>query len=191
MKVKWIYEKVISRIQKISLVDLLNMLFLISGTILILAGTRRYGIGIGNDTITYLSVARNLVEGRGFTHLNSDPYTSWPPMMPIMMAIPMIFKLRPEPFFLSLNLILFLSIIYLMGKTISLKTKGTLFLIFGLSFALFSKPNYIYSTMMMSEIPFTFLTFISLFLLYYHIKKNEARYLYLSIVFTSIACLTR
>jgi hypothetical protein len=55
---------------------------------LIVAGiaTSKYGAGVASDSIKYLSVAQNLVEGQGLYDHKGGPLLSWPPLYPILLA---------------------------------------------------------------------------------------------------------
>ncbi|HKY54508.1 MAG TPA: hypothetical protein VJM08_09390, partial [Anaerolineales bacterium] len=56
------------------------------GMILCWAATFRYGAGVAADSTKYLSVAQNLLAGKGlYDHLNL-PLLSWPPLYPILLA---------------------------------------------------------------------------------------------------------
>ena len=48
--------------------------------------TSRYGAGVASDSVRYLSVAQNLLEGKGLTLHRGDPLLSWPPLYSILLA---------------------------------------------------------------------------------------------------------
>ena len=63
-------------------------LFILAGIGIILCGlaTYKYGAGVASDSTKYLSVAQNLLEGKGlYDHLGS-PLLSWPPLYSIILA---------------------------------------------------------------------------------------------------------
>jgi len=47
----------------------------------------RHGPDLGPDSVTYLSAARNLVHGRGFTDFTEEPLTVFAPGYPAILAI--------------------------------------------------------------------------------------------------------
>ncbi len=49
--------------------------------------TSRYGAGVASDSVRYLSVAQNLLNGKGLTIHRGDPLLSWPPLYPIVLAL--------------------------------------------------------------------------------------------------------
>lgn len=58
----------------------------LSGAGLVLARQATYGPGLDWDSIVYLSLAQNLLAGNGFTQLNGDYVTFWPPLYPLTLA---------------------------------------------------------------------------------------------------------
>ncbi len=66
------------------------------GMALILARQVNYGVGIGWDSIYYISVARHLLEGEGFVELtNKELYVAWPPLYPMLLAAASLFVFDP------------------------------------------------------------------------------------------------
>lgn len=55
---------------------------------MILAGmaTSKYGAGVASDSTKYLSVAQNLLAGKGFYDHKGGPLLSWPPLYSIILA---------------------------------------------------------------------------------------------------------
>lgn len=48
--------------------------------------TATLGPGLGEDSAKYLSVAENLLAGRGFVYYNSYALAQWPPLFPMLLA---------------------------------------------------------------------------------------------------------
>ena len=59
------------------------------------------------DSIYYISVVRNLLEGRGFVTLFEDPYTAWPPLYSIFISLPSLLDLDPRDVAGPINVIVF------------------------------------------------------------------------------------
>ncbi|HET9914403.1 MAG TPA: hypothetical protein VFQ13_21085, partial [Anaerolineales bacterium] len=55
---------------------------------MIVAGiaTSRYGAGVASDSTKYLSVAQNLLEGKGLFDHKGGPLLSWPPLYSMILA---------------------------------------------------------------------------------------------------------
>lgn len=45
-----------------------------------------HGPGASSDSVTYLSVARNVATGQGFHRFDGRPYVAWPPLYPLTLA---------------------------------------------------------------------------------------------------------
>ena len=56
------------------------------GAALVLARQVNYGVGLTPDAVNYISVARSLLDGNGFTEFNGDSYYGWPPLYPLLLA---------------------------------------------------------------------------------------------------------
>jgi len=81
-----------------------------------LFATSKYGAGLAGDSMHYLSVAENLLAGRGFTDFAGNPLILFPPLMPVIIAA-CAWLFRADVFTVAgpLNLILFALNIYLSG----------------------------------------------------------------------------
>ena len=49
--------------------------------------TGPYGPGSSLDSVTYLSVARNLATGQGLVRFDGWVYTAWPPLYPWLLSL--------------------------------------------------------------------------------------------------------
>lgn len=54
--------------------------------ILVGVATSKYGAGVSSDSTKYLSVAQNLLEGRGLYDHKGGPLLAWPPLYSILLA---------------------------------------------------------------------------------------------------------
>ncbi len=59
----------------------------LSGTILVLISTAKYGAGLSPDSAIYLSVADHLRSGDGFLTYQMEPLSFWPPLFSSLLAI--------------------------------------------------------------------------------------------------------
>lgn len=48
--------------------------------------TSRYGAGVASDSVNYMAIAQNLVDGKGLSDHLGQPLLSWPPLYPILLA---------------------------------------------------------------------------------------------------------
>lgn len=84
------------------------------GLIMALSLTSLLGAGVSTDAVNYVSTAENLVSGDGFTNFEGDLYVLWPPLYPMVLAVPdAVFNLDPVVFGAALNALAFAGIILL------------------------------------------------------------------------------
>ena len=68
----------------------------LTGTILSLLSTSLFGSGLSPDSVYYISIARNIAAGNGFVTFMGAPMIEWPPLYPLILAIPgILFKIDP------------------------------------------------------------------------------------------------
>ena len=77
------------------------------GFALTLARQAAHGVGLQHDSVNYIIVARNLLEGEGFTELYGRPYTFWAPLYPMALAGAGLFGADPQDAAGPLNAALF------------------------------------------------------------------------------------
>ena len=53
----------------------------------VIAATARWGPGVSNDGVTYLSVAQNLAAGRGLVRFDGSTVEAWPPLYPAVLSL--------------------------------------------------------------------------------------------------------
>jgi len=58
----------------------------LAGIGLVFLATSRYGAGVAGDSIHYISVADNLLNGKGFIDYTGGPLIWFPPLMPVLLA---------------------------------------------------------------------------------------------------------
>lgn len=137
---------------------------------------------IGGDNAIYLSLAKSLVSLKGYRDIykpDEPLHTKYPPGYPLILSIIILFTdIRNAIPFKILNIIfstLSIIIFYLLFKN---RLKGFLFYSFLLLIAL--NPTYIeYSHKILTEIPFIFFSFLTLYLCDIYSKKNNLKLLIL------------
>lgn len=95
---------------------LLAIAFSALGAALILAREATYGVALFWDSIYYISVARNLLEGEGLTTLFGHTLTLWPPLYPILLAVGSFFVFDPHDVAGPLNAIIFGLTVFAVGQ---------------------------------------------------------------------------
>lgn len=67
--------------------------------------TQPFGIGVTSDCVDYFSTAANLASGEGFLQHDGNPYASWPPLYPMLLAAGLKVGLSCEITALLINLL--------------------------------------------------------------------------------------
>ena len=86
------------------------------GAALALARQIPYGAGLHWDSIIYVTVARNLLAGAGFSDYTGHTYVSWPPLYPLLLAVASLDVLDPLDVAGPLNAALFGITIFVVGQ---------------------------------------------------------------------------
>lgn len=172
---------------------ILLLVLSLGGILLSLLSTSLYGAGLSPDSVYYISAARNIAGGNGVTSFDSTPFILWPPLYPMLLAIPaLIFNLDPLASAPIINAILFGFIVYFAGLLLSRHLfSSVVFALLGGAVILFSLILQDIATMAWSETLFIFLALV--FLVYlekFLVKKDRTSFIILSLA-VSLACLTR
>jgi hypothetical protein len=162
------------------------------GMITVLVATAKYGPGITHDSVAYLYAAKTLLNGRGLEYFGyGTPFVQWPPLFPSLIAavgfpgIDMIQAVR------WINSMAFGFIVLFSSLWLLKNVKNYLLVLLGTTTTLLSIPLLQVSRYAWSE-P-VFILFILLFLIALHkyFTRNQYKFLIISAVFASMACMTR
>jgi len=167
------------------------LIFFVLAILTLSLGISKHGIGLKNDSLSFIFCAEKLANGEGLTHYDGRVFHEWPPLVPIILAGPMLIGIPPEITGTVMNMVLFGLLAVFTGKAISENTYNNFFIICGMSLAILSRPNYLSSTFLMSEIPFNTFVVASLLSLHFYLKDGKRKYFWILILMTALACLTR
>jgi hypothetical protein len=163
----------------------------ITGFALIFSCSGRYGVGLSADSVSYIAVARNLLNSHSFLNLSGSILKEWPPLYPLVIAG---FKLCGSNDFLAVRLISALSfglIIFLSGLWV-LRYSGSLtFSVISSICILLSKPLAAVCYQAWSEPVFILLIIIFLILMPRLVDKPTFKAMLVLSIVTSAVCLTR
>lgn len=73
----------------------LTVAFSLAGVLFVFLSTSRYGVGISPDSTAYISAARSVLAGQGLCCHDGSLYAAWPPLFPILLAIPGLVGIDP------------------------------------------------------------------------------------------------
>jgi len=170
-----------------------SLIAAILGFTLILIFSNHSGIGVSPDTVTYLSAARHLAEGKGFLSFDNLPVVDFPFFYPFFLAvITFITRLDPLVFGAWMNGILFALLLYVSGGIMNgfLKTNGWYKRIILLCILLSPALQEVYSYLWSETI---FLPLILLFIVSMtnYLREGRRKWFIISTVICAFACLTR
>ena len=162
------------------------------GTALILARQVNYGVGLYLDSTLYISTARHLLEGESFVQFtNKDPYITYPPLYPLLLATASLFGFDPLNVAGPLNAAIFGLTIAVAGHYLRQRIHSRFLILWACLAILLSIPlTSIYYTAM-SEAPFILFVTLSLLHTDYFLHQGKRASLLWAAVFTVLALLTR
>jgi hypothetical protein len=158
---------------------LLALPFALCGAALVVAGTSRYGIGVTPDSVGYISIAENLLNGRGYTNFYGDPLLSFPPLYPTVLAALGAIGMDVVLAARWLNAAVFALVVGVATAWIWAHVRTPTIAIFASLAVLFSPPLIGVSLYAWSEALFTFLALLCLAILdrFGHVGENRLRLL--------------
>ena len=135
------------------------------GVILFLIGTSKYGIGLTGDTMNYIALSTNLLDGQGFVGLGGTPFILWPPGYSLIILFVKVFTGLDYYTVLSLLNILSLSSTFIFTYLIFRQKVELLFLrYYGLGLLLIAPGFYLVWVFAFSETVFIPVMLLFLFL---------------------------
>jgi hypothetical protein len=163
------------------------------GFILIQVFTKHSGIGVSPDSVTYISAARNMVQGHGFISYEMLPVTDFPFAYPFFLTIISFFtRLDALQFGSVLNGFLFALLLYICGSIMNgfEKYSGWYKRILLCCFLFSPALQEVYS-FLWSETIFLLLILLFTVSMATYLRKKEILWLLVSAVVCALACLTR
>ena len=86
------------------------------GAALVLAREATYGVALSNDSLHYFVLARNMLEGEGYTNFKGIPHAAHPPLYPSLLIAAGLGILEPQAVAGPLNAALFALIVFVLGR---------------------------------------------------------------------------
>lgn len=162
------------------------------GAALILARGVVYGPGMHWDSISYISIAWNLLNGNGYANLYPEgTYALWPPLYPLLLTAASFGVLDPQDVAGPLNAIIFGLTIFFAGQYLRPRLQHP-FLVFGACIALtLSIPLTRIAAYALSEPLFILFTLLALMQANRFLDGGQRSALIWAAVFTGLALLTR
>ncbi len=154
------------------------------------------GIGTSPDSVTYIGVARNLLEGKGvsvpFGRVIDSPLTQHPPLYPIVLALIGFLGIDPLTGARWLNIFLFGTLILFVGLSIKYHTSNSIWMpVFGSFLVLTSAVTLGIHSFAWTEPLFILLVFGGLALLAAYLDNSKWVFLVSASFLIGMATLTR
>ena len=163
----------------------------VSGAGLILVREINYGVGLGHDSVEYISLAKSLLEGEGFTRYYGGTLIRFPPLYPMMLAAASFFSFDPFDIAGPLNAILIGLTIFVVGRWLQQNLWSPLLALWGCMILTLSVPTAEIASRAMAEPVYILLTILALIQADNFIRKGANSSLIWSAIFTALACITR
>ena len=160
--------------------------------VLALIRTEIHGIALHGDSVNYISVARNLAAGNGYTHFDGTPLTGWAPLYPTILALPdLLLGIDPMTGARFFDAAVFGLIVFFSGQLFERYIAAPSLIVIGAAAVMLSPDLLRLSTYALSEPFFILLTTVFLLGLNSYLKKNSISSLLLVALVAGMACLTR
>lgn len=163
----------------------------LSGIVIVLISTHKYGAGASPDSVNYVAAARSLLAGKGFLRFNGVIYDTWPPFYSILLAS---LKLCGIDYLISARCIsaMSLGLLIFLASLWVLRYSNSLFLAVLCSISiLFSKPLFHISCYAWTEALFITLITAFFFALNSTLKNPNFKTGFVLALITAAVCLTR
>jgi hypothetical protein len=152
-----------------------------------------YGPGISTDAVNYLAASENLALGHGFLGFDGEPYLLWPPLHPILLAIPRaLFNIDPKTSAWAISLFAFPVIILLTGVFFhQAMPNQKLWGYLGILTVLFSTTMLGLAINLGSDLPFVILTLLFFIVFQWFSKRSSLLALSVMILLALLASIER
>ena len=161
------------------------------GTALVLLREATYGVGLGVDSVTYISTARSLSEGDGFTAWYGGPYGGAAPLFPLAAASLGIFGIDAVPASGYLNAAAFGLTIFALTMWLRCRVRSRLLVIWASCACALAVSLASLSAMALTSPLFILFVVLSLFALDRFLDTGNRSLLLIAAACAAMACLTR
>ena len=166
----------------------------ILGFLLIWTTTAK-GVEVGHDASRYIFAARGVISGIGFSQYDGGgilkPFNHFPPLYPLLLAIPSIVGVDPLGAARLIAAIIFGANIYMISLLLYQSTASVLFSLLGGLMVLTSPVMFDQHVAAMSEPLYFLLLLLLLYSIVHYSREEKKIWLLLSGFFTALAYLTR
>lgn len=157
------------------------------GAGLAMARQIEYGVGLSWDSVNYIGVARNLLDGEGFVEITGRLYTYWAPLYPILLAAASLPWLDPQDIAGPLNAAAFGLAVVASGAWLRRRVESRFLAVWGVLAVALSLPLAWAASIAMATIPFSVLILLALINMERFLHTQRRRDLVLASLFSALA----
>ena len=161
------------------------------GAVLVLALGFTWGVGIDWDSVSYISTARILLAGGGFTSLDGNLYAHFGPLYPLLLATPGLLQVDPYAAAGPLNAALFGLTVWVTGEWLRRRLTSRLLAAWGALALTLAVPLAQVAAHAWSETLFILWIMCALLCADRFLCTDRVSALAAAGIFTALACLTR
>ena len=158
---------------------------------LVLVRTGGHGVGLHWDSAVFVSVAENLLAGRGFVDWRGEPLTLWPPLWPLLLAAGGLAGLDPRQFAGPLNAAVLGLTVLAAGAWMRRRLRSRLLAAWGCLAAALSLPLAWAASQALTDAAFVLFAVLALVCADRFLDGGRRSSLALAAGFAALACLTR
>ena len=161
------------------------------GAALVLARETTYGVALSQDSLSYLILARNLLEGEGYTSFRGIPHTLQPPLYPSLLMIAGLGILPPQAIAGPLNAAIFGLTVFVLGRYLRQRVQSKFILIWACAAAAVSLPLTNLASWALAGPPFILFATLALIRTDAFLRGGRASALIWAAAFSALAWQTR
>jgi len=128
---------------------------ILTGSILLVLGTSKYGVGLTGDSISYIALANNILKDFSFNDISGEPFVLWPPGYSLILVL---FSLTAGvdvyAVLLPINIICYVATVILLWLLVKPRLSSILFLYLVLGTAALSPAVLRIFSFAFAEVPF-------------------------------------
>jgi len=163
----------------------------LTGAVLVLLSTSKFGVGLSPDSVNYVHCARSLLSGKGCLVYYGEPFTYWPPMFPVLLAALSLVGIEILDGVRFINSLAFGLIIFASGKLFLNLIKSKVLALLGAVSILLSFPLISVSVMAWSEPLFIMASVLFLIYLPKYFERRDVSLLITISIIAALASLQR
>ncbi len=161
------------------------------GAALVLGRVLPFGVLVNSDSAHYIAAARSLLSGEGFLRFEGSPFSTWPPLYPLLLAAASLGTFDPVAVAGPLNAILFGLTVFVVGRYLQQRLASRLLAAWGCLATALAVPLLEWSSYAASEPLFILLAILALVQTDRFLADGRHRTLVWAAAFSALAWQTR